>query len=75
MSYKGDLTGGALLIKETKKLAPYLLSNIQKEDFINAIFNDNLLETRAYITGYQRKFVWQEQLNKVSSWQILCDML
>jgi hypothetical protein len=48
LSYKGDLTGGALLIKETKKLAPYLLSNIQKEDFINAIFNDNLLETRAY---------------------------
>lgn len=47
MTYKGDLLGGALLIRESKKLAPFIFNNNSESEIKYAIEIDNILEKRS----------------------------
>lgn len=47
MTYKGDLLGGALLIRENKKLAPYILNESNESELKHAIEIENILEKRS----------------------------
>lgn len=66
MSYKGDLLGGALLTRESKKLAPYILSGKTDKEIKAAVEIENILEKRSISSAKRNATAVKKRLKAVS---------
>jgi type II restriction/modification system DNA methylase subunit YeeA len=55
--YLGDLIGGSLMIRESQLIAELLLKKPSKEEWLDAIVNQNILQNRSDATAWFKEFV------------------
>ncbi len=74
-SYKGDLSGGSLLVRESRIIADLLLNNASAQHWAQAIQVDNLLQKRSPATAKRYAHTIRKRLALLGPdyWRVLRD--